>query len=65
MILKLSNDTAKAVEQALSNTEFWDEDLTGIKGLFEALELAINEINNNGIEEGFKNYLKSFESVTL
>lgn len=60
-----ANDTAKAVEQTLQNTEFWDEDLTAVKGLSEALVIAINEINNNGIEEGFKNYLKSFESVSL
>ncbi|WP_348823049.1 tagaturonate reductase [Flavobacterium aestuarii] len=59
------NNITKAVEQTLQNTEFWDEDLTAIKGLSEAIELAINEINTNGIEEGFKNYLKSFESVSL
>jgi tagaturonate reductase len=60
-----SNDTAKAIQLTLQNTEFWGEDLTTVKGLSEVLVLAINEINNNGIEEGFKNYLKYFEAISL
>ncbi|MGO4819040.1 tagaturonate reductase [Flavobacterium sp. W22_SRS_FP1] len=53
-----SNDTAKVVGQTLSNTEFWGEDLTKVKGLSEALVLALNEIEANGIEQGFVHFLK-------
>jgi tagaturonate reductase len=60
-----ADGTAKAVQQTLQNTEFWGEDLTAVKGLSETLELAINEINANGIEEGYQNYLKSFESIMV
>lgn len=60
-----ADGTAKAVQQTLQNTEFWGEDLTAVKGLSETLELAINEINANGIEEGYQNYLKSFESILV
>jgi len=53
-----SNDTAKVVAQTLSNTEFWGDDLTKVKGLSEALVLALNEIEANGIEQGFVHFLK-------
>jgi tagaturonate reductase len=53
-----SNDTAKVVGQTLSNTEVWGEDLTKVKGLSEALVLALNEIEANGIEQGFVHFLK-------
>lgn len=51
-----SNNTSKVVQQTLSNTEFWGEDLTQIHGLLEALVVALNEIETNGIENGFANY---------
>ena len=46
------------VAKILANTEFWGEDLTKIKGLSEALVLALNEIETNGIEQGFANFSK-------
>lgn len=55
-----SNDTVKVVKQTLENTEFWGEDLTKINGLSEALVLALNEIEANGIEKGFANYSKQY-----
>jgi tagaturonate reductase len=48
------------VTKILSNTEFWGEDLTQINGLSEALVVALNEIETNGIENGFANYSKQF-----
>ena len=48
------------VAKILANTEFWGEDLTKIKGLSEALIVALNEIEANGIENGFANYSKQF-----
>lgn len=53
-----SNDSGKVVAQTLSNTEFWGDDLTKVKGLSEALVLALNEIEANGIEQGFVHFLK-------
>jgi tagaturonate reductase len=43
----------------LANTEFWGGDLTKIEGLSEAIVLALNEIEANGIEQGFANYSKN------
>jgi tagaturonate reductase len=47
------------VTAVLSNTEFWGEDLTKIKGLSEALVTALNEIEANGVEKGFANFTKT------
>ncbi|MEP6932112.1 MAG: tagaturonate reductase [Flavobacterium sp.] len=55
-----SADAATAVEKTLKNTEFWGEDLTKINGLSEALVLALNEIEQNGIEKGFANFSKQY-----
>ncbi|TRX22148.1 tagaturonate reductase [Flavobacterium franklandianum] len=48
------------VAKVLSNTEFWGEDLTNVKGLSEVLIVALREIEANGIENGFVNYSKQF-----
>jgi tagaturonate reductase len=48
------------VNKILATTEFWGEDLTKIKGLLEALVVALNEIEANGIEKGFANYNKQY-----
>ena len=44
------------VNAVLSNEDFWGEDLTKIDGLSQALVLALNEIETNGIEQGFINF---------
>ena len=56
-----SDDIKQVVQKTLSTVPFWDEDLTKINGLSEALVLAIDEINNNGVEAGFKNYSKVYQ----
>jgi len=48
------------VTKILANSEFWGEDLTKIKGLSRALVIALNEIEANGIENGFASYSKQF-----
>jgi tagaturonate reductase len=48
------------VTKILSNTEFWAEDLTKIDGLVVALVFALNEIETNGIEQGFTNFSKQY-----
>ena len=46
-------EISKAV---LKNTEFWGQDLTEIKGLTNAITIALEEIEVNGIEIGFANF---------
>ena len=53
------------VANVLANVEFWGEDLTKINGLSEALVLALDEINSNGVEAGYKNFEKTFELQKL
>jgi tagaturonate reductase len=48
------------VAKILADTEFWGEDLTKINGLSEAIEVALTEIEANGIENGFANYSKQY-----
>jgi tagaturonate reductase len=60
-----SENIKEVIQKTLSNIPFWDEDLTTINGLSEALELAINEVNNNGVEEGFKNFSKEYQLQNL
>lgn len=55
-----SNNTEKVTKEILANTEFWDQDLNEVKGLAEAVILALNEIEANGIEKGFENFKKQF-----
>ncbi|MFV5690073.1 tagaturonate reductase [Flavobacterium sp. ZT3R25] len=53
------------VATILANTEFWGEDLTKIEGLSEALVLALNEIEENGVENGFVNFNKQYENKSI
>lgn len=46
------------VATVLANTDFWDEDLNKIEGLSQALVHALNEIEANGIQQGFLNFSK-------
>lgn len=55
-----SNNPEKVTKEILANTEFWDQDLNEVKGLAEAVILALNEIESNGIEKGFENFKKQF-----
>lgn len=51
----------ETVSSVLSNTGFWQADLTKIKGLNEAIVLALSEIEDNGIESGFEGYLSNLK----
>ncbi len=46
------------VAAVLANTDFWDEDLNKVGGLSQALVHALNEIEANGIQQGFVNFSK-------
>lgn len=56
-----SNSSTEVVAQTLSNQDFWGEDLTKIKGLAESLVLALNEIEQNGIEQGFAKFSRQVQ----
>ena len=45
-------------EQALANTEFWDNDLTKVNGLTAAVSKGLNLIDTHGIEKGFKQFVE-------
>ena len=51
------NEIAKKV---LSIKEYWGEDLTKVENLTEAIALALNEIEVNGVEVGYKKYSQKF-----
>ena len=46
----------------LRNESFWGEDLTMVNGLADELVLAMSEIQNNGVEQGYANYSRQYQS---
>ena len=54
------SDTNLLVNSVLTNTNFWDEDLSIIPHLSEAITFALNEIETNGIEKGLINFSKVY-----
>jgi len=55
-----SNNYLEIANKTLGNTTYWGEDLTQVENLTEAVALALEEIDANGIEVGFANYSKRF-----
>ena len=47
------NNLSCTVEKILSNTAYWDQDLTQIEGLQEALLEALTALEEHGVESGF------------
>tara|TARA_R110002049_G_scaffold263116_1_gene439250 strand:- start:4946 stop:6391 length:1446 start_codon:yes stop_codon:yes gene_type:complete len=58
--LWLHNNYSEIAKIVLSIKEYWGEDLTKVKNLTDAVALALNEIEVNGIEVGYKNYSQKF-----
>ncbi|PCJ93361.1 MAG: altronate oxidoreductase [Flavobacteriaceae bacterium] len=56
-----TNDLKKVAQETLANTVFWDQDLTQVPQLASAVEVALNEIENKGIKDGFEAYAQSFQ----
>ncbi len=46
-------------EKVLENNEFWGEDLSQIPNLKNGIAVALEQIENRGIEEGFHNFIKN------
>lgn len=55
-----NTDYANVSKAALATTSFWGEDLTKIESLTQAITLALNEIETNGVEKGFANFSQQF-----
>ena len=53
-----TNNFTKVINGALMNVDFWGQDLTSIKSLGSNIELALEEIERNGIEVGYQNFSK-------
>ncbi|KRD09045.1 altronate oxidoreductase [Flavobacterium sp. Root901] len=51
-----SDDYEKIARLTLQNKSFWDEDLTEIPSLTNAITIALEEIDANGIEAGFAKF---------
>ena len=56
------SDYQTIAQNALSNTDFWDADLTQIPNLTDCIVLALKEMDTKGIEAGFHNYCKNLPS---
>ena len=48
------------VETVLKTEEFWGEDLTKKEHLAEAIVTGLDEIESNGIQQGFTNFKKKY-----
>lgn len=59
-----SDDYEKIARLTLQNKNFWDEDLTAIPNLTKAITTALEEIDANGIENGFVNFQKQINNIT-
>ncbi|WP_291287257.1 tagaturonate reductase [Flavobacterium sp.] len=59
-----SDDYEKIARLTLQNKNFWDEDLTLLPGLTNAIAVALEEIDANGVENGFANFQKQINKVT-
>jgi tagaturonate reductase len=54
------NDYMEISNAVLKNDDLWGTDLTQINSLSQAIALALEEIDKNGIENGFVNYSKKY-----
>jgi len=54
------SDYHQIANAVLENKSFWDQDLTKIDTLPNAIAMALEEIETNGIEKGFANFSKKY-----
>jgi tagaturonate reductase len=55
-----SDNKSEIVQKTLGNISFWDQDLNKVNTLAQALVLALDEIEANGVEQGFVNFSKQY-----
>lgn len=56
------NSNGKPLTVVLKNEEFWDQDLTKIEGLQAALEFALDQIEANGLEQAYQNFINEYKA---
>lgn len=44
----------------LSNKKYWDEDLTKVKNLSDAIAFALAEIDSSGVKNGYENFCEKY-----
>jgi len=54
------HDYLQIAQATLENKTFWDQDLTKINKLPQAIAMALEEIETHGIEKGFANFSKKY-----
>lgn len=55
-----SDNNSEIVQKTLGNISFWDQDLNKVNTLAQALVIALDEIEANGVEQGFVNFSKQY-----
>lgn len=55
-----NEDYEKVVELSLSETTFWETDLTKVEGLKDAVVKALWEIDLNGVETAYNNFIQFY-----
>jgi len=55
-----NEDYAKVAELSLRETTFWDTDLTQVEGLKDAVAKALSEIDHNGVETAYHNFIQFY-----
>lgn len=55
-------NTELVVDKVLANEDFWGEDLTKVEGLAQDVAFAIAEIQNYGLEKGYLNFNRQYQS---
>ncbi len=55
-----NEDYGKVAELSLSETAFWDTDLTQVDGLKNAVAKALWEIDHNGVETAYYNFIQLY-----
>lgn len=53
-----NNDLGQVAKAALSETSFWDQDLTEVPGLLDFVTRALCAIDSTNIEEGYKSFIQ-------
>lgn len=52
---------SSTVREVLGNIDYWETNLNNVDGLPEAIEMALNHLEANGVEEGFKRFMDRYK----
>lgn len=57
-----TTNLSSVANSVLTNVDFWEQDLSKVRGLSEAITLALTELENNGLEKGYLNFKQQYQS---